>query len=224
MEKTWLDDEKFIKKEYNTHKKLISKHLSDVENIKDYHSVWSNNYLDFVPYEWFIDYGQKKPPKIFKTEPNGKIMNKIENRYKDNLLYYSNWINSNDVENKFKMFRIYLYNQNYRIRLSYDTPDLDLGIILNYIEYYFLDGNNVQKVLYFNKDNDMGDIFFISEYKYDGENRIKSIIKNGYYYGVKNIIPESIVRFEYTNGKATIFHKQLKLNGDFMEEIIFQEK
>ena len=84
MEKEYI----LIKEKFNENFKQYKKHLKFFEKINNYETNYSNSYIDFFPYESIMN--GYKPAILYKNKPlSNKNENFIENRIKDNEIYYS---------------------------------------------------------------------------------------------------------------------------------------
>jgi len=222
MEIEIVQDELFIKSEFNKHFKEYKNHLKVVESVKDYSEVWSDSFLDFHPYESEIN--QIKSPKIFSKIPKQQD-GKIVNRFFDNKIFYAFQFNHKNWGSEF-----YLYGDNAKTKLKYDDQNMSDKILLSQIYHIVIENELIQKVLFYMPDEDMGDTFMVDKYVYDDQKRVKNIFRKGYYEDENKDNTHNFddyqrtFRFDYENGKVLIYSKQPKLNGENKFELILSKK
>lgn len=214
------DDYKFIRKIFKEYKFSYSDLFNKIDAIENETVIWSDTYLEFYPYQNALN--QLKKPKIYKSEPESKKA-VIVNKLKENKVYYSY-----HAENKGWGSVFIIYKNDVKICLMYSNND-DNEIALNQVYYIsYKNESTIDKILYYMKDEDVdGDkefdeeTFMIDGYLYNKNDKIDSIVRNGFYEKKKNIFPTNTFRFDYISDKVLIYSRQLKKNGSDVEELIF---
>lgn len=214
------DDYKFIRKIFKEYKFSYPDLFNEIDAIENETVIWSNTYLEFYPFENALN--QLKKPKIYKNKPESNE-SFIVNKLKENKVYYSY-----HAENKGWGSVFIIYGNNVKTCLIYSNNDDD-EIVLNKVFYIsYKNESIIDKILYYMMDEDVeGDkefdeeTFMIDEYLYNKNDKIDSIIRNGFYERKKNVLSTRTFRFDYINDKVLIYSTQVKKNGSDVEELIF---
>ena len=179
MEKEYV----LIKEKFNENFKQYNKHLKFFEKINNYETNYSNSYIDFFPYESIMN--GYKPAFLFKNKPvSKKDENFIENRIKDNEIYYS----YNAIHKEWGSEFYFTDKKNNKTRLFYTNDNDDEKMLLTQLYYKIMNGLFVESVYcYMNDFNMEEETFYLFEYKYTKEN-IEKIIWYNYFDKESKII------------------------------------
>jgi hypothetical protein len=211
------NDELYIKKEFKRNASLFEYHLNRIKSIQEYKSIWSDSYLDFMPFESEISQIQK--PKIFNRKPKN-LTSKIETRFDNENIFYAL-----RCENYKWGTIFYLSSSNEKIHLFYTEDDDENFMTLQQVKILFQTSDKVEKSLFYKKDSiEDEETFMIFNYNYNHENQLISIERNGYYEDSKNVLPTINYLFEYKNNGIKIFSKHLNMNGKYIENQIFPDR
>ncbi|MCL1994193.1 MAG: hypothetical protein FWG66_14715 [Spirochaetes bacterium] len=173
MEKEFV----FIKEKFAENLKQYKKHLRVFEKIDNYEIGYSSAYIDFFPYQAIMN--GFKPATLHKNKPaSNKNDNFIENRIKDNDIYYS----YNGLRKEWGTEFYFTDEQNNKTRLYYTDSNEDDQMLLSQLYYKTMAGTLVEKVYCYMYDPDMEEeTFYVFEYQYDNGN-INKIIRHNYFY------------------------------------------
>lgn len=211
------NDELYIKKEFKRNAHLFEYYLKRINSIKEYKSIWSDSYLDFMPFDSEISQLQK--PKIFNRKPKN-LTGKIETRFENENIFYAV-----RCENYKWGTIFYLSSSNEKLSLFYTEDDEEEVMVLQQVKILFHKSNKVEKSLFYMKDNmDDEETFMIFNYNYNNEKQIVSVERNGYYENSENVLPTISYHFEYKNEGMKIFSKHLNTNGEYVENQIFPDR
>lgn len=180
-----------------------------VESILFTEVNWSDSYLEVAPYLSIIN--QSKPPKIFgKEEPSS-----IKNHFLNDQLVYSfrleneNW-GSVFVDYEKDLVKWFLFSENF-----------DDEMVLLQLVMVYRHQDLVTKVVSYRVDEDEEiESLFIDKYKYDDEDRIGSIDRNGFYEMKTMILPERVMSFVYKNDRVCIYSTQKTVNDS--QQLIYE--
>jgi len=207
---------------YEKYKNSYQSLFNQAKQLKGKEVVWSNTYLDLYPYQHILDFNQRSKPKIYSSKP------------KSNEGIVESWMKSGEVFFAYNAENIewgasFIINDNDRKILLKFIQDWDDAIVLHQVFCIMYKSNSIEQILFYLKDvnedddDESEENFYVSKYSYiDG--KVHLITKDGFYYEKSNHIPTLTFRFEYNNGKVSIYAKQLKANGTNEEELIFSGK
>jgi len=204
-------EELFLKDLFEKHYDLFEKHYNDMVAIENYKTLWSSSYLDFHPYQ--SEMGQAIPAKIYKKKPTN-LSDKILNRFKEDEIYYSCRYGKEFWGSVF-----YFYDNVNKVRLLY--VDNKNKMVLSQIDYLNINNLHINKRLFYMRDSREKETFYADDYLYNDNSIIELIVRNGYYNGTSNILPERTFRFNFEGSEIKIFSKQQKLDGEIKELQIY---
>ena len=126
-----------------------------------------------------------KPAILYKNKPfSNKNENFIENRIKDNEIYYS----YNGLGKEWGSEFYFTDEKNNKTRLFYTNDNDDEKTLLSQLYYKIMNGLFVERVYCYMNDLDMEEeTFYIFEYKYANKN-IEKIIRYNYFDKESKII------------------------------------
>ena len=204
-------EELYIKNLFDKHYDLFEKHYNDMVSIKTYKTIWSSSYPDFYPYQ--SEMGQTTAAKIYKKKP-ADLSDKILNKFSEDEIYYSCRYGKESWGSVF-----YFYNKANKVKLLF--VENKNKMVLSQVDYLAIDNLFINKRLFYMRDSREKETFYIDKYSYDEKNIIALIVRNGYYNGFSNILPERTFRFNFDDSAVKIFSKQQKLNGEINESQIY---
>ena len=216
-------DYNFAVEIYKKYKHSYENLLAQSESIKDYSVVWSDFGFEFYPFQDFIDFGIKKPAKIYKNKPDGES-GYIESRFIENEIYYA----FNPMYKTSGAVFI-VDNNGDKISLKFDEEYCgeEEKVFLHYFCLLVYKDEKIDKVLnYLNKESEEHESFYSSQFLYNADGKIDMIVRDGKHrqYSKELItVPTFRYRFEYVDGKTLIYHKQLKPE-ETEEKLIFSKK
>ena len=202
-----------IFEEYGSLYKVL---LNKVEDIVNETVLWSDSYLELYPYQYELN--QLPKPKIYKNEPKCKE-GIIVNRLKNNELYFSY-----RAENKGWGSSFIINEVEKKICLRSLNNDND-EMVLSQVYCVIYKGSVIEKVIYYTRDDDIGEETFRTDrYLYNDNNTIQTIIRDGFFQEKINVLHTRTFRFEYVNGDVLIYSKQLKKNLKVVEDLLYTSR
>jgi hypothetical protein len=202
-----------IFEEYGSLYKVL---LNKVENIGNETVLWSDSSLELYPYQYELN--QLPKPKIYKNEPKCKE-GIIVNRLKKNELYFSYC-----AENKGWGSSFIINEVEKKICLRFLNNDAD-EMVLSQVYCVIYKGSVIEKVIYYTRDDDIGEETFRTDrYLYNDNNTIQTIIRDGFFEEKINVLHTRTFRFEYVNGDVLIYSKQLKKNLKVVEDLLYTSR
>lgn len=202
MKEEFIHDESFIIEQFEKHLNLFKEHLQQVDDVKNYTTLWSNAFLESYPFQYEMN--QLPTVKLFRRKPINQL-GKIESRLINNKVYFAK-----QIDNEIRNVSFYMEDKN-RMILRYVMRNNQM--LLSQINYLVIKDSNIQKRIYFMRDEKDAETFMVDIYEYDESCRIHSINRNGYYKGKSKILPERVFRFEYNDNNVEIYSKQLISTG-----------
>lgn len=209
-------DYEMIVRIFEEYRSLYKVLLNKVEEIRNETVLWSNSYLELYPYQYELN--QLPKPKIYKNEP--KCMEGIiVNRLKNNELYFSY-----RAENKGWGSSFIINEVEKKICLRFLNNDDD-EMVLSQVYCVIYKGSVIEKVIYYTRDDDIGEETFRTDrYLYNDNNTIQTIIRDGFFEEKINVLHTRTFRFEYVNGDVLIYSKQLKKNLKVVEDLLYTSR
>ncbi len=195
---------------FEQHSKSFEERKEKINTISFSKMNWSNSFLDFIPYSSIIN--QLNPPKIFEKEKLTSIKNHFIN---DRLIYSFH----NENENWGSVFVDYEKGNTKWLLFSENYED---KMVLQQLKVVYYQSDKITKALSYIVDEDAEEeTFIIDLFKYNKENKIESIVRNGFYEIKVNILPERKISFFYHNDKVKIYSTQ-EIAGNIKKQIIYE--
>ncbi|MGY3188922.1 hypothetical protein [Lysinibacillus sp. TE18511] len=209
-------DYEMIVRIFEEYESLYKVLLNQVEDIGNETVLWSDSYLELYPYQYELN--QLPKPKIYKNEPKCKE-GIIVNRLKKNELYFSY-----HAENKGWGSSFIINEVEKKICLRFLNNDDD-EMVLSQVYCVIYKGSVIEKVIYYTRDDDIGEETFRTDrYLYNDNNTIQTIIRDGFFEEKINVLHTRTFRFEYVNGGVRIYSKQLKKNLKVVEDLLYTSR
>lgn len=196
--------------EYDTISTIFEEQLSSFESRKEkiasttFSEVnWSDSYLDFIPYSSAIN--QLKPPTISSKE---KSTSAIKNFFLNGKLLHSVRIEN---ENWGSVFVEY---EKDSVKWLLFSEDFDDKMVLQQLKIAHYQNDQITKVVSYLSDKDADEeTLMVDIYHYNKENKLESIIRNGFYEMKSTILDEREISFVYENGIVSIYSTQNTINN-----------
>ncbi|WP_299888213.1 hypothetical protein [uncultured Lacinutrix sp.] len=197
---------------FEQHEKSFKERKEKMNTIPFSKTNWSNSYIDFTTYESIIN--QLKPPKVFEKEKMASIKNHYVN---DKLIYSFNKENENwgsvfvDYDNDNTKWL--LFSENY-----------DDEMVLQQLKIAYYQNNRIIKKIFYLSDKDAEEeTLMVDLFNYNKDDKLDSIIRNGFYEMKATVLPERKISFEYGNSKVKIYSTQ-EIAGDVKKQLIYEGK
>jgi len=203
--------------------------LNQAESVENKAILWSEFRLELYPHECALN--AYKKPKIYKKYPvpgESFTINWLKN---DEVFYYYNATiyESETISNESgASFILNETNNKICLRFLGESNGETDKMVLYQIYCVVYKDSLINKILFYEREYDDGVIdserFETDKYSYNDNETIHTIVRDGFNWERDNILNTRTFRFDYVDGDILIYSKQLKLNLEDTEELMWTIK